>query len=275
MAAESKLDKVVASAAGKSVEVWVLPFLRDRAWSAVVGYVLASVGVGSLTVAALLSLAGKWVDKHPWATAGLGGLAAALVGAALLRRAVRSTQAALQAVVAPVRPALQEATPALDWSTPSSFMYVKIKDPLYHPEGRQFLVDLRIGTSPLAPRTRNIAVRSFIIELRLDGEAVGEYEHHKSDIPLSATETSLGKILIEVKAGDGPGGQLAFGSQRAAAAHQWNVKVDAHVICMLEVPGVERDAKLDYWTETQYAGVRIFGFTAEELRGAFRRIGTR
>jgi len=151
-------------------------------------------------------------------------------------------------------------------------MYMKIKEPLYHPEGRQFLADFRIGATRPGPYTSNVAVRSFVIELRLNGQVVGEYTHNKSDIFMSGTETSLGTILIEVKAGDGVGGQLAFGSERARTEQQWNVKVVAHVVCMLAVPGIERDVKRDYWTAEQYCAVRIFGFNPEEVRGALRRI---
>lgn len=245
---------------------------RGEVVVAVAGVFTLLVVTGVLQISAFQS---AWV---PWAMVALGVVGWLLVLWRMEWRPRRRARAAAGSSSAPIHTAAGPTTaaPQLDWSTPSSFMYVKIKEPLYHPEGRQFLADFRIGTTRPGPATSNLVVRSFVIELRLNGQVVGEYEHNKSDIPLNATETSLGRILIEVEAGDGPGGQLAFGSERAAADHgQWNVKVDAHVICMLEVPGVEHDAKLDYWTETQYAGVRIFGFTAEELRGALRRIGTR
>src|SRR4051812_10478215 len=257
----SNIDKLASKIFGQAMELWTWPFVRDRL-AMLSGWLLAAAGAGGLTAAGVSA----WTSAHLLATVASGCGAAVVVGVALLLRMWRSAPGRITAGDADrssEEPSTRVAPAhtAVDWSLPSAFMFVKMRNPMYYPNGREFIADFRIGATRRDGMPANVAVRSFIIELRLNDQPVGEYDHRKSDIPLSSAETSLGRVLIAVKVGDGPTGQIPFGTQGAEAeAGQWNIKVTAHVVCELDVEGLARTPKLDYWTEEQCCAVKLLGW---------------
>lgn len=165
--------------------------------------------------------------------------------------------------------------PALDWSSPAAIMFVKMVNPVYAPNERKFVAEFRVGS--VRPLGQNIQLRSYWIELRLNSQAVATFDFKGSDSYLSSGETLLSRVLFSVKDTDGPTESSPPGfddmtATQVANGQQWNVRASARVICMLAVPGIPLEVKLDYHTDEQMCAVRLLGLSKRETDGALGRI---